>query len=223
MGVEIVPTRAISYANSEIYVRFEESVRGSDAFVIQSHCGAGQRVDHGAADHGRRAEAGLGQADHRGRAVLPVRPAGQEAPRPRADLGPAGRRPVPDRRREPADVGRPARRADPGFLRRTGGPPVGAAGAVGLHHGEVRHVGDDRGLAGRRPGPAGRHVERPAQLPAGDHPQAARSRRGQPGRRARGGRRGVGPGLPAGRRHDRHRRHHLPGRRGAAWPAERRR
>ena len=38
MGVEIVPTRAISYANSEIYVRFEESVRGSDAFVLQSHC-----------------------------------------------------------------------------------------------------------------------------------------------------------------------------------------
>jgi ribose-phosphate pyrophosphokinase len=27
----------LNYANSEIYVRFEESVRGSDAFVIQSH------------------------------------------------------------------------------------------------------------------------------------------------------------------------------------------
>ena len=38
IGVDIVPTRAISYANSEIYVRFEESVRGSDAFVLQSHC-----------------------------------------------------------------------------------------------------------------------------------------------------------------------------------------
>jgi len=37
MNVEIVPTRALNYANSEIYVRFEESVRGSDAFVIQSH------------------------------------------------------------------------------------------------------------------------------------------------------------------------------------------
>ena len=37
MGVEIVPTRALNYANSEIYVRFEESVRGSDAFVVQSH------------------------------------------------------------------------------------------------------------------------------------------------------------------------------------------
>jgi len=37
LDVDIVPTRAISYANSEIYVRFEESVRGSDAYVIQSH------------------------------------------------------------------------------------------------------------------------------------------------------------------------------------------
>jgi ribose-phosphate pyrophosphokinase len=37
IGVELAPTRALNYANSEIYVRFEESVRGSDAFVIQSH------------------------------------------------------------------------------------------------------------------------------------------------------------------------------------------
>jgi ribose-phosphate pyrophosphokinase len=37
MGTELVPTRALTYANSEIYVRFEESVRGADAFVIQSH------------------------------------------------------------------------------------------------------------------------------------------------------------------------------------------
>ena len=32
-----MPTSAYEFANSEIYVRFEESVRGSDAFVIQSH------------------------------------------------------------------------------------------------------------------------------------------------------------------------------------------
>ena len=37
MNVGIVPTRALNYANSEIYVRFEESVRGCDAYVIQSH------------------------------------------------------------------------------------------------------------------------------------------------------------------------------------------
>jgi len=37
MGVGMTPSRLVTYANSEIYVRFEESVRGSDAFVIQSH------------------------------------------------------------------------------------------------------------------------------------------------------------------------------------------
>lgn len=37
LGVELTPTRTVTYANSEIYVRFEESVRGSHAFVIQSH------------------------------------------------------------------------------------------------------------------------------------------------------------------------------------------
>ena len=37
LGTGLVPTSAYQFANSEIYVRFEESVRGSDAFVIQSH------------------------------------------------------------------------------------------------------------------------------------------------------------------------------------------
>jgi ribose-phosphate pyrophosphokinase len=37
LGVDLVPTTAYDFANSEIYVRFDESVRGSDAFVIQSH------------------------------------------------------------------------------------------------------------------------------------------------------------------------------------------
>ena len=37
LGTQIVPTSAYDFANGEIYVRYEESVRGSDAFVIQSH------------------------------------------------------------------------------------------------------------------------------------------------------------------------------------------
>ncbi len=37
LGTELVPTTAYDFANGEIYVRYEESVRGSDAFVIQSH------------------------------------------------------------------------------------------------------------------------------------------------------------------------------------------
>ncbi len=38
LGVGLVPTAAYDFANGEIYVRFGESVRGCDAFVIQSHC-----------------------------------------------------------------------------------------------------------------------------------------------------------------------------------------
>ena len=37
LGTELVPTAAYDFANTELYVRFEESVRGCDAFVIQSH------------------------------------------------------------------------------------------------------------------------------------------------------------------------------------------
>ena len=37
LEIELVPTTAYGFANSEIYVRYEQSVRGCDAFVIQSH------------------------------------------------------------------------------------------------------------------------------------------------------------------------------------------
>ncbi|QFG67739.1 ribose-phosphate diphosphokinase [Ornithinimicrobium pratense] len=37
LGISLVPTQAYDFANSETYVRFDESVRGCDAFVIQSH------------------------------------------------------------------------------------------------------------------------------------------------------------------------------------------
>ncbi|MFM5904274.1 MAG: ribose-phosphate diphosphokinase [Microbacteriaceae bacterium] len=37
LGTELVPTTAYDFANGETFVRFEESVRGVDAFVIQAH------------------------------------------------------------------------------------------------------------------------------------------------------------------------------------------
>ena len=131
LGIDLVPDGRLRLRQR----RDLRAVRGERARLRrlrhpEPH-GADQRVDHGAADHGRRAQAGLRQADHRGRAVLRLRPAGQEAPRPRADLGPAGRRPVQDGRRRPADGRRPAHRADPGLLRRPGRPPVRAAAARG--------------------------------------------------------------------------------------------
>lgn len=37
LGIEPTSTKLYDFANGEIYVRFEESVRGCDAFVLQSH------------------------------------------------------------------------------------------------------------------------------------------------------------------------------------------
>ena len=37
LGIELTPTTAYDFANGEIFVRYQESVRGCDAFVIQSH------------------------------------------------------------------------------------------------------------------------------------------------------------------------------------------
>jgi ribose-phosphate pyrophosphokinase len=37
LGVTPTPTAAYEFANGELFVRFEESVRGCDAFVVQSH------------------------------------------------------------------------------------------------------------------------------------------------------------------------------------------
>jgi len=37
LGVTPTPTTSYEFANGELYVRFDESVRGSDLFIIQSH------------------------------------------------------------------------------------------------------------------------------------------------------------------------------------------
>ncbi|OMH23845.1 ribose-phosphate pyrophosphokinase [Tersicoccus phoenicis] len=37
LGIELLPASAYDFANGEIYVRFEESIRGCDVFVLQAH------------------------------------------------------------------------------------------------------------------------------------------------------------------------------------------
>ncbi|MFF5706496.1 ribose-phosphate diphosphokinase [Streptomyces sp. NPDC012794] len=37
LGTTLVPTKAVDFANGEIYIRYHASVRGADCFVIQSH------------------------------------------------------------------------------------------------------------------------------------------------------------------------------------------
>jgi ribose-phosphate pyrophosphokinase len=38
LDITVSPTQLRDFANGEIYARFEESVRGCDAFVVQAHC-----------------------------------------------------------------------------------------------------------------------------------------------------------------------------------------
>ncbi len=180
LGVAPTSTDAYDFANEEIFVRYDESVRGSDAFVIQSMTVAAEQVADGIVDHGGRAQARFGQADHRRGAVLPVRAAGQEASRPRADLRAADGRPLQDRRREPDPHRRSAHRPDPGLLRRPGGSPVRDGRTGHLRCGQVQGPPDGRGGAGLRSRTRGRALDRPSRrLPARVHPQdpgPARSR-----------------------------------------------
>ncbi|NLU75806.1 ribose-phosphate diphosphokinase [Streptomyces sp. HNM0575] len=37
LAIEVVPTKTFDFANGEIYVRFRESARGADCFLMQSH------------------------------------------------------------------------------------------------------------------------------------------------------------------------------------------
>ncbi|HEX6446982.1 MAG TPA: ribose-phosphate diphosphokinase [Streptosporangiales bacterium] len=37
LGIELTPTQVYDFPNGEIYTRFEESIRGCDAFILQSH------------------------------------------------------------------------------------------------------------------------------------------------------------------------------------------
>ena len=37
LGTELLPVTAYDFANGEIYFRFNESVRGADVFILQSH------------------------------------------------------------------------------------------------------------------------------------------------------------------------------------------
>ena len=216
LGTELVPTSAYDFANGEIYVRFEESVRGSDAFVIQSHTAPINECDHGAPAHGRRAQAGSAKR------ITVVMPFYGYA---RQDKKHRGREPISARLM--ADMFKTAG-ADrlicvdlhtdqiQGFF----DGPVDHLMAIPILSeyvaSEVRRPGPRGRLAGRRPDQGRRAVvEAARRRAAGLHPQDPRHQPAQrdgrqPGRRPR-----ARPGLRARRRHDRHRRHHHQGRRRA--------
>jgi ribose-phosphate pyrophosphokinase len=181
---------ARDFANGEIFVRFDESVRGCDAFVLQSHPAPLKPVADGTADHVRWPSSAA--APSAITAILPFYPYARQdkkhraASRSRRAWSPIAQ----DRRRRPDRVRRPAHRPDPGLLRRPGGPrcaPEAAHGYIAEHfsdHDMVVVVSPDSGrVRGRR------EVGRlPRWCAAGLHPQGPATRWCQPGGVKPGGR-----------------------------------
>ena len=138
------------------HCRFGESIRGADVFIIQTHCEPGERRDHGAADHDRRRQAGVGQAHHRRLPLLRLRPPGPQGRGPRADHGQAGRRHA---HRRPAPTGScrstctPARSRASSTGRSTTSPPCRCWSTTCSDQAGERRRGR---VARRRPGEGGR-------------------------------------------------------------------
>ena len=216
LDVDVTPTSAYDFANGEIFVRFEESVRGSDAFVLQSHA---NDINKWVMEQLIMVDALKRASAKRITVVMPFYPYARQDKKHR------GREPISARLI--ADLFKTA------GAHRLMAVDLHTSQIQGFFDGPVDHLfalpllaavrprpgrrlPAHGGLAGRRPGPGGRALDQhPGRHPAGVHPQDARPARPQRGDGQQGRRRGAGPHLRARRRHDRHRRHHREGGRGA--------
>ena len=184
LGTSLTPQSAYDFANGEIFVRFEESVRGSDAFVIQSSRAPINTLADGTRcimiDALKRASA------KRITVVLPFYPYARQDKKHR------GREPISARL--VADL----LQAPPAL---TGSMTVDlhTDQIQGFFDGPVDHLfaqrlladyvatsyagaGHHRGRPGLRPGASGRALGRPAgRRPAGVHPQDPRPAHAEPG------------------------------------------
>ena len=129
LDVTVTPQSAYSFANGEIFVRFEESVRGCDAFVLQAHCAP---INDQIMEQLIMVDALKRASAKRITVVMPFWGYSRQDKKHR------GREPISARLI--ADLFKVAganrimtvdlhTAADPGLLRRPGGPPVRAAGA----------------------------------------------------------------------------------------------
>jgi ribose-phosphate pyrophosphokinase len=118
LGVAPTPSDSYEFANGEIFVRFKDSVRGSDAFVVQSMT---EGVNRWVMETLIMIDALKRGSAKRITVVLPFYPYSRQDKKHR------GREPISARLvadllktagREPDPDGRPAHGADPGLLRR---------------------------------------------------------------------------------------------------------
>ena len=120
------PGPADDFANGEIMVRFLESVRGCDAFVLQSHTAP---INDWIMEHLIMVDALKRASAKRITVVMPFFGyARQDKKSAAVSRSRRGSSLTCSPRRAPTGYGgRPAHGADPGLLRRAGGPPVRAA------------------------------------------------------------------------------------------------
>jgi len=189
MGVTVTDTTAREFANGETFIKSNESVRGSDSFVIQSYTTPiNQWVMESLilVDSLKRASA------KRITVVAPFYPYARQDKKHR------GREPISARliadlfktagadRLMAVDLHTAQIR---GVLRRSGRPPVRPAAAGRARQGDVRRRGHRRRLPRHRPGACRRAVGRRVGWPRHRvRAQDPRPRRGERGGRQPGGR-----------------------------------
>ena len=111
-----------TFANGEVYCRYEESVRGADVFIVQPIFGnpeEGLSTNDALMELLVMVDAAVGGSAHRVIAVMPLvrlLAPGQEVGAARADQRPAGRAHARGGRHRPDPDDGPARRPDPGLL-----------------------------------------------------------------------------------------------------------
>ena len=114
-----------TFANGEVYCRYEESIRGADVFIVQSTCGnepTGMTPNDALMELLMMIDAASGASahrDHRRDALVRLRAPGQEVGAARADHRPPRRRSARGRRRRPRAHDGPPRRPGPGLLPRS--------------------------------------------------------------------------------------------------------
>ena len=133
LGIELGDPNLVEFANGEIRPRFAESIRGSDVFIMQTHCGSdGRSINDSIMEQLIMIDAAYRASAKRITAVCPFYGYARQ------DRKAEGREPITARL--VADLfkaagakrmmsHRPAQRPDPGLLRRPGRSPHGDAGA----------------------------------------------------------------------------------------------
>ena len=205
LGIQVGDVSLRTFASGETYCRYEESIRGSDLFIVQT---SSPPVDQHLMELMIMIDAAKLASAKRITAVLPLYPVlapGQEVPAARADHREARRRDDPVGRRRPRAHHGPACGPGAGLLRGSRRPHDGAADARAVLPRSRSARRARRGRPRHGPHATGEQVRRDDRRRPGGAPEGpARAQRRARDERHRRHRRQV---RGDDRRHGRHRGH----------------